>query len=218
MNNANEVRIADLGVSELLAIPDLSHSARLVELIHSHGPEMRRLLGNASMDAPPTPEASPKGSAKSISVQEKRVFHREATTLVYRAPEQLLKAARGYDERADLWSLGCVLFELVVGRPLFGSTHDENHLVALQMKVLGEAVYRSVPDLWAIAEASHTHPAWSFNNLGEYLAKCKIDPVTADLLVKLLQLDPKKRLPAKDVLLHPFFQNRQPPGPREFSY
>lgn len=47
-------------------------------------------------------------------------------TLWYRAPEILL-ACRRYTKGVDMWSLGCILAEMLCGRPLFpgNSTLDQ---------------------------------------------------------------------------------------------
>jgi len=37
----------------------------------------------------------------------------------YRAPEILLGSQK-YDEKADMWSVGCILAEMVLKNPLFG--------------------------------------------------------------------------------------------------
>lgn len=42
----------------------------------------------------------------------------QVVTLLYRAPE-ILMGARYYHTPVDMWSLGCVMAELVSGRPLF---------------------------------------------------------------------------------------------------
>ena len=36
------------------------------------------------------------------------------------APEVLFKESGGYDGKADLWSVGCILFEMVNTRQPFG--------------------------------------------------------------------------------------------------
>lgn len=52
----------------------------------------------------------------------------------YMAPEQA-RGGRGVDERADLFSLGCVLYRCLAGRPPF----EGKHVVAILTKVLLEA-------------------------------------------------------------------------------
>ena len=42
----------------------------------------------------------------------------QVVTLLYRAPEILL-GARYYHTPVDMWSLGCIMAELVTGHPLF---------------------------------------------------------------------------------------------------
>ena len=42
------------------------------------------------------------------------------------APELVDRRASGYDSKVDMWSMGIVLFEMVVGRPPFqGTSHAE---------------------------------------------------------------------------------------------
>ena len=46
----------------------------------------------------------------------------------YRSPEIILGLP--YNNSVDMWSFGCILFELSVGRPLFPA-RDENELLEL---------------------------------------------------------------------------------------
>jgi len=68
-------------------------------------------------------------------------FAEDIQTRQYRAPEVILRA--GYDTSADIWSLACVVFELVTGDILFDPRagddyeRDEDHL-ALFMELLGK--------------------------------------------------------------------------------
>ena len=52
----------------------------------------------------------------------------------YRAPEIVL--GRKYDAAVDMWSLGCIIYELITGRPLFPA-RDENELLELFIATLG---------------------------------------------------------------------------------
>lgn len=55
-------------------------------------------------------------------------------TRQYRGPEVLLSL--GWDERSDLWSIGCILMELYAGEQLF-ATHEELEHLALMARVIG---------------------------------------------------------------------------------
>merc|ERR550514_2595090 len=67
-------------------------------------------------------------------------FSDDIQTRQYRGPETIIGA--GYDTSADIWSLACMLFELVTGDYLFDPKaseeypRDEDHL-ALFMELLG---------------------------------------------------------------------------------
>jgi dual specificity tyrosine-phosphorylation-regulated kinase 2/3/4 len=52
----------------------------------------------------------------------------------YRAPEVLLGV--GYNEKIDIWSLGCILLELFLGYPLFTGRNEEDQLTSI-VKILG---------------------------------------------------------------------------------
>ena len=54
---------------------------------------------------------------------------------MYRSPEVLFGVP--YDYSIDMWSLGCILFEMVNGAPLFPA-HDENELLEYWIITLGE--------------------------------------------------------------------------------
>ena len=56
------------------------------------------------------------------------------TSLNYRAPEVVLKL--GWNEKCDIWSLGCVIFELLIGKRLFDEK-SETGLVKKFGDILG---------------------------------------------------------------------------------
>jgi serine/threonine protein kinase len=91
-------------------------------------------------------------------------------TLNYIAPEQI----KGHecDERSDLYSLACVLYELLSGRkPFVGLTEYE--LIRAQLEVEPEPLSASIPDLepsidHAVMRALAKNPEDRFSSVGEF--------------------------------------------------
>lgn len=52
----------------------------------------------------------------------------------YRAPEVILQY--GYNEKIDIWSLGCVIVEMITGWPLF-SGDDEIEMIQMMVNTIG---------------------------------------------------------------------------------
>ena len=97
----------------------------------------------------------------------------------YYMAPEILK--RKYDEKCDLWSIGVILYILLTGRPPFDGNDDDEIL---------ENVKKGVYDKWA-----YPFPLLS--------------PHAKDLIYKLLQYDPKKRLSAEEALEHPWFKTAE---------
>ncbi len=52
----------------------------------------------------------------------------------YRAPEVVLGLP--YSHGVDMWSLGCIVYELITGKPIFPG-HDENELLEYMVVTVG---------------------------------------------------------------------------------
>jgi len=46
------------------------------------------------------------------------ILSEEVATRWYRSPEMLL-GSRHYDKPTDVWSIGCIIGELLMGKPIF---------------------------------------------------------------------------------------------------
>ena len=147
------------------------------------------------------------GLSADFSASPKRL-HKAATTLAYRAPEQIFGLKEGYGLEADIWSLGCILAELLICQPLFVEAKNYKHYVALLVERLGESSFEG----WEEAQehedfkgglrgASRKPSA----NIKSYLVgKGLKDPLALDLLSQLLTAKPEKRISLRDVLRHPY--------------
>ena len=82
-----------------------------------------------------------------------------------------------YNEKCDLWSCGMILYILLSGGPPFNGTDDEIFAILRRVKI----------DL--------TGPLWS-----------SLSVEAVDLLGRLLDTDPNKRISAADACQHPWFK------------
>ena len=89
---------------------------------------------------------------------------------MYMSPEQL-RAARDIDGRADIWGLGCVLYELLTGNPAFSAPSlTELCAMILENQPLGftEAGVAVPPDLEAVVwRCLQKDPKRRFQTVGE---------------------------------------------------
>lgn len=94
----------------------------------------------------------------------------------YVAPEIINKESKGYDYRADLWSVGVILFVLLAGYPPF----YEEDMDALFLQVI-RGQYEMDPEDW-----------------------CYISEDAKDLVKKMLVVNPEQRISIEAILVHPW--------------
>ncbi|EGC29831.1 hypothetical protein DICPUDRAFT_42322 [Dictyostelium purpureum] len=138
------------------------------------------------------------------SFVKRSVFSSKVVTLWYRAPELLLGATQ-YGPEVDMWSIGCVLIELVTSRNFLPGSSEQQQLEAI-CKLCGtptEDIWENVSHLPNYNQISHL-PVYP-NRLKTVFKNFTQDFI--DLLEGLLTLNPKKRLTAEQALQSPFFTN-----------
>ena len=132
------------------------------------------------------------------NADETSMYTHEMVSLWYRPPEMLLHNPE-YNEKADLWSAGCVIAEMVKGRPLFmgDSSLDQMNKI---VDVLGTPNTEAFYDL---ANGTVELPSQQPKDLSEAIGSTS--DLLTDLLSKLLALDPNERITARDAINHPYF-------------
>ena len=146
-------------------------------------------------------------------------FTNKVITLWYRPPEILLGATK-YGTAVDVWSAGCILAELILGKPLFtGKTEmDQLQLIFELLGTPTSATWDGFQDLKLLKSGEVTIEVTRKAKLRDkYQPKMSITAL--NLLEKMLELDPQKRLSADRALNSKFFLSdpRPPDRPEDLG-
>ncbi len=149
-----------------------------------------------------------------IQLKNGQKLHKPSSTLLYRAPEQLFGLKEGYNFKADIWSLGCVLAELMLGVPLFLEAKNFNNFVELMLKRFGKKLAQVDQYRASKLFNEHQHCLDPDSDVKNFFLRKKpeMDPCTLDLLCRMLEVDPDKRIDIEGVMRHPFFKTEPLPA------
>ncbi|XP_045535192.1 serine/threonine-protein kinase DCLK3 isoform X3 [Papilio machaon] len=144
--------------------------------------------------------------------------HEHHSTIVstrhYRAPEVILEL--GWSQPCDVWSIGCIMFELHLGITLF-QTHDNREHLAMMERILGPIPYRMARKT-RTKYFYHGKLDWDEkSSAGRYVREnCK--PLLRymqsnneehrqlfELIARMLEYEPAQRITLREALAHPFF-------------
>nr|WNT93103.1 CDKG1-1 protein [Phyllostachys edulis] len=130
-------------------------------------------------------------------------------TLWYRAPELLL-GAKEYSTVIDMWSLGCIMAELLSKEPLFNGKTEIDQLNKI-FKILGTPNEQIWPGYSKLPGASVKFVKQQYNRLRDkfpaasFTGGAILSEAGFDLLNRLLTYDPEKRISADAALKHEWF-------------
>ncbi|KAE8657132.1 Cyclin-dependent kinase G-2 [Hibiscus syriacus] len=143
----------------------------------------------------------------------------KVVTQWYRSPELLL-GAKKYSAAVDMWSVGCIMAELLAKEPLFKGTSEIDQLRKIfdTLGVPNEKIWPGFSELPG-TKANYSKqpynllrkkfPAASFTGSGV------LSDAGFDLLSRLLTYDPEK-ITASDALNHDWFRELPLPKSKEF--
>ena len=140
------------------------------------------------------------GLARSFGVPIKTLTH-EILTLWYRAPEILL-GQKEYSTPVDMWSIGLIFYEMAHRKPLFAGDCEIDQIFKI-FQMFGTPNEKTWPGVSKLPEFKLTFPQFKGKGINAY--NRNIDNIGLDLLSKMIQLDPSKRISAKQALQHPYF-------------
>ncbi|KAI0358951.1 Pkinase-domain-containing protein [Trametes cingulata] len=137
-------------------------------------------------------------------------FSNEVVTLWYRAPDVLM-GSRTYSTSIDVWSCGCIFAEMISGVPLFRGRDNQDQLLHI-MRIIGTPDERTLRKIategQTEGQAQKQYPRYPKIPFSQVLPKAS--PQAIDLLERLLQFDPAKRISAAEALNHPYFTTAVP--------
>jgi mitogen-activated protein kinase 15 len=119
----------------------------------------------------------------------------------YRAPEILLGSTQ-YTFGVDMWSSGCILGELLNGKPIFPGTSTMNQIEKI-LEVIGRPASEDIGVLQSPFAATMLENM-PINSKPFLQVFPKASSEAGDLLRKLLHFNPYKRLTAEEALRHPY--------------
>ncbi|EMR70619.1 putative cmgc cdk protein kinase protein [Eutypa lata UCREL1] len=137
---------------------------------------------------------------------------REYTSLVvtrwYRPPELLLNLKK-YTTSIDMWGVGCVFGEMLLGKPILAGESDK-HQLDIIFDLVGSPTEQTMPGWKQLPGAEAISPRPRPPSLPQRFRDHGTSAIS--LLKELLTLDWRKRINAIDALEHPYFKSHPYPA------
>jgi len=128
----------------------------------------------------------------------------------YRAPEIMLNWMH-YNQTVDIWSVGCIMAELLMGKPLFPGT-DHIDQLKKTMRLTGTPNQELLSKITS-DEARRFILSLPITQKQDFNVFFRgANPLAVDLLEKMLNLDPDHRITADQALAHPYLKQYADPS------
>jgi len=152
---------------------------------------------------------------------ERNFMTEYVVTRWYRAPELLLSCEH-YTAAIDIWSVGCILAELLGRRPLFPGKDYVDQL-KLIVKTLGPPPEEDLTFISSHKARAYIRALPPVERVDFSKKFPDADPLAIDLMERMLEFDPRKRINVEDALKHPWLaqlhdEAAEPSAPAPFEF
>ncbi|XP_016877046.1 MAPK/MAK/MRK overlapping kinase isoform X7 [Homo sapiens] len=139
------------------------------------------------------------------SVYSKQPYTEYISTRWYRAPECLLTDGF-YTYKMDLWSAGCVFYEIASLQPLFPGVNELDQISKIH-DVIGTPAQKILTKFKQSRAMNFDFPFKKGSGIP--LLTTNLSPQCLSLLHAMVAYDPDERIAAHQALQHPYFQEQR---------
>ncbi|XP_016067691.1 PREDICTED: MAPK/MAK/MRK overlapping kinase [Miniopterus natalensis] len=139
------------------------------------------------------------------SVYSKQPYTEYISTRWYRAPECLLTDGF-YSYKMDLWSAGCVFYEVASLQPLFPGANELDQISKIH-DVMGTPAAKTLTKFKQSRAMSFDFPFKKGSGIP--LLTANLSPQCLSLLHAMVAYDPDERISAHQALQHPYFREQR---------
>ncbi|XP_060583138.1 MAPK/MAK/MRK overlapping kinase-like isoform X2 [Ruditapes philippinarum] len=151
------------------------------------------------------------GSCRSI--YSKQPYTEYISTRWYRAPECLLTDGY-YTYKMDMWSVGCVFFEILSLHPLFPGSNEVDQIAKIH-DIMGTPEPNVLNKFKKSRGMNFNFPTKKGSGIERLLPHAGTDSI--DLINKLCTYDPDERMTAKQALRHSYFKELRDTDKRQLA-
>ena len=147
------------------------------------------------------------GLARGNTINVKTFTH-EVITLWYRPPDVLI-GAKHYDMSIDMWSVGCIFAEMILGKPLFAGSNEEEQINQV-LNIIQLPSIEEYPEFRSFCDYKEEYEKYTMTNsnkLRSILTEDLLDNKGFELLRKMLMIIPEFRITTIEALTDEFFSD-----------